>query len=280
MNIKSTLNSLIKTVLSFGKTNAPTLLTAGGIALGGATVAIVYKKSPEAHEKKAEAIAKAKEEGKGKVGTAVEVVKATSKAMWPAYVTGAAAATCLIASNKISNDRLAATAAACSFLEKRMEAMREAEKEVLGEAKAADLERKSIEKMMEKSESDPDNPEEPRKPYAGMPQLYYDVLNDRFLRSNVDQLRTAENRVNMMVKREFDDGSYDDWVGPNEFYDEVGWNSTEGAKGWIFNSKACFSCGEEGIGLKIGSTSVVAPNGEPALAITFENLDQKWVRRD
>ena len=280
MSIKSSINGLIKTILSFGKTNAPTLLTAGGIALGGATAVIIYKKSPEAHAKKTVAVAKARTEGKSKLVEKVEAAKATSKVLWPAYATGAASVFCLCKSNKISKDRLVATASACTFLEKKIEAMRETEKEVLGDVKAEDLKRKTYEKMMEKSKSDPDKPEEPKQSYAGLPQLYYDVLNDRFLRSNVDQLRAAENKVNQYVYREYIDGSLDDYVGPNEFYEAVGWNPTEGSRGWIFNSKACYRYGSEGIGLKIGSTSVMAPNGEAALAIDFENLSPKWSKRD
>ena len=276
MNIKGMVNGLIKTVVSFGKTNAPALLTAGGIVLGGATVAIVYKKSPAAQNDKEEAELIAQNEGKGTIVKKLEGFKAVSKVMWPAYITGAGAVGCLIASNKISNDRLAATVAACSYLEKKMEAMREAEKEVLGETKAEDLKRKTYEKLMENSKSDPDKPEESKLPYAGLPQLYYDVLNDRFLRSNIDQLRAAENKVNQYVYREYIDGSREDYVGPNEFYREVGWNETEGSKGWIFDSRTCYKYGSEGIGLKIGSTSVMAPNGEAALAIDFENLRPRW----
>ena len=279
MNIKSMFNGLLKTVVTYGKNNAPTLLTAGGIALGGATVVLVAKESPKAKEKKEAALAKAKAENMNKVATAVEVAKATVPVYAPAIVTGGASVACLIASNKVSNDRLAATVAACGYLQDKITAMQETEKEVLGEAKAEDLKRKTYEHMAEKAVekgADPDHPEEPKKPYAGMPQLYYDVLNGRFLRSTDDILREAENKVNMVVYGEYLDGSFDDFTGPNEFYDFVGWDRTTGAEGWKFPSSECFKYGGDGIGLKIGKTIIVAPNGEAAKAVEFENIKPKW----
>ena len=136
MDIKKLLNSATKIVFQYCKTNAPKLLTGLGLGLGAGTVVYVYKKSPEAHERKEQAIAKAKEEGKGKVGTAVEVVKATAPVMWPAYTMGAGAAACLIGSNKISADRLATMTAAYSVLQDKLENYKETAKEVLGDAKA------------------------------------------------------------------------------------------------------------------------------------------------
>ena len=282
MNIKKGINGLIRTVFSFSKTNAPTLLTAAEIVLGGTTAVIVYKKSPEAHAKKTVAVAKARTEGKSKVAEKVEAAKAVSKVMWPAYITGAAATGCLIASNKISNDRLAATAAACGYLERKLEAMREAEKEVLGENKAADLNRKAAEKMMEKSDANPDDPIEPSKQYPGLRQLYYDMLNDRYLRSSVEELFNAANVINGKVKDEYydgpidDDGHYDCEIGPNDFYREVGWPETKAAKGWTFPPKSCYQHGENGIGMVVNKTSVIAPNGETAIVLDFENMAPKW----
>lgn len=279
MKAKGFIGSLIETVYKFGKQNLPGILTTAGLIAGGATVVIVYEKSPEAHKAKEEAVQKAKDEGKGKVGQTLAAAGAVSKVMWPSYITGAFATGCLIKSNMVSNDRIAALGAGYSFLEKRLEAMREAEKEVLGEKKAEDLKRKTYEKMMEKSNSDPDQPTDTKKQYAGLPQLYYDLLNDRFLRSDSETLRAAENAINSDVQAEYFDGSFDDDIGPNDFYRTVGWPETKGAQGWTFPPKSCFNHGEKGIHMILGKTSVVAPNGEPALVLDFENLAPRWGTR-
>lgn len=278
-NLNGIVNKIFNTVIRTGRTNLPNILTGSGIILGGVTLGYVYKKSPEAHQKREEAIARAKKNGKGTVGTKVEGFKATSSVMWPAYLMAAASAGCFIGSNKVSNDRLAATVATCGFLKKKLDAIQETEKEVLGNNKAEDLKRKTYEHMMEKSEADPDKPEEPKKPYVGLPQLYYDVLNDRFLHSTDDILREAENKVNIKVYAEYQDGSFEDDIGPNDFYEIVGWAPTKGSKGWCFDSKACFSHGEEGIEMIIGKTCVVAPNGEAAKVVDFHNLAPRWNKR-
>jgi len=270
MNIKNLINSASRIVLRYCQDNAPKLLTGLGLGLGAGTVYIVYKKSPEAHERKEEAVAKAKSEGKGTVGTAVEVVKATAPVMWPAYATGAASAACLIASNKISADRLATMTAAYGVLQDKFQNYKETAKEVLGDTKASDLDRKSIERKMEKSKADEEKPEVQQYPDEGEKQLCYDVWSDRYFRASADDLRRAENKCNLALFNGFDEP-----VTLNDWYDAIGIPQIPAAKGWGWTAQ---SVGLKG-GIDFVPQCVMSPNNIPAIGVDFDTLEPLWSAR-
>lgn len=267
MNVKSLFTEVTKTVIKFCNKNASSLLTAGGIALGGATVVIVAKKAPEAKERKEAAIKKAKDEGKSKAATAVDVVKATLPVYAPAIGTGALSVTCLVASNKISADRLAAMTAAYGVVQDKLDNYKKTAQEVLGETKAADLDRKAIERKMEDSKADEEKPEIPKNPDEGEKQLCYDVWSDRYFRASADDLRKAENRLNLQLFNGFDEP-----VTLNDWYDEIGLNQIPAANGWGWTAK---SVGLKG-GIDFQPQCVMSPNGVPCIGVDFDSLEPLW----
>ena len=270
MNIKGLFNSATKVVLQYCKTNSPKLLTGLGLGLGTGTAIYIYKKSPEVHKRKEQALAKAQEEGLGKVATAVEVAKATTPVMWPAYVMGGAAAGCFIASNKISADRLATMTAAYGVLQDKLENYKQTAKEVLGDTKAADLDRKAIERKMEQSEADEEKPDIPKYQDEGEKQLCYDVWSDRYFRASADDLRRAENKCNLALFNGFDEP-----VTLNDWYDAIGIPTIKTADGWGWTAK---SVGLKG-GIDFVPQCVISPNNVPAIGVDFDTLEPLWSAR-
>lgn len=265
------------------KKNLPTLLTGTGLALGGLTMVLIAQKSPRAKLKKKKALLKAKEQKLSKAKTAWEVVKATAPEYVLPIVTGLAAAGCIIGSDVIVNKRLAKTASELATvtagylaLQDRFEKYKDTAEEVLGKDKKADLDRKAYEKMAEKAENTTETAYDSKREFPGLPQLYYDAKGNRFVRATNDGLREVENKINMLVYSEYLDGSIEELIGPNDFYDMMGWDKIPLAEPWIFPSKLCFSCGEKGIGMCVSKTSIVAPNGEAALVLDFTNVRPRY----
>lgn len=268
------------------KKNLPTLLTGTGLALGTLAMVIIAQKSPRAKLKKKKALLRAKKKKLNKLQTAWEIVKATAPDYAVPIGLGIAAAGCIIGSDVIVNKRLAETTgklatvtAGYLALQDRFDKYKQTAKEVLGEEKKKDLDRKAYENMAKSAENSPETAYESKRDFPGLPQLFYDVRGNRYVRATIDGLRAAENELNMMVYNRRLDGdgtrSIEDGLGPNDFYDLMGWDQIPLANAWIFPPKLCFSCGENGIHM-ILKDYIMAPNGESAMVLDFENLKEKW----
>lgn len=268
INVKGFVNGLVKTVFAVSKEKAPELLTATGLILGAGTVYIVAKKAPEAKERKDEALENAKEAEKGTVGTAVEVAKATLPVYAPAILTGAASAACFIASNRISASRLATMTAAYSLVSEKFENYKKTAQEVLGEAKSSDLDRKAIERKMAESKSDEEKPVETTTQYIGDKYLYYDVFSDRYFRAMPDDLRNAENKLNLRLFN-------DDEVELNDWYSEIGLNRVKVAEGWGWTAQSVALKG----GIDFKTIAVLTPSGGTCSGIDFDTLEPLWSAR-
>lgn len=275
MNLKSLISNLVGTVGKFCTSNSPTLLTVAGLGFGATTVVLTAKKAPEAKIKKEEVIRKAKKENKGKLETAWEVTKATTPVyIWP-IVTGVAAGACIVSSDIIVNKRLTKTAADLASvtagyfaLQNKFNDYKKTADEVIGEAKRKDLDRKAIERQQENSEQKEENAYPAKLQDEGDKQLCYDVWSDRYFRASVDDLRKAENKVNLMLFAN-DEATLNDW------YEEVGLPSIQSAEGWGWTASACALKG--GIDLDIGCC--LSPNNTPCASVDFSTLLPLWKSR-
>ena len=272
MNLKGLFTSLVKTASTVAKQKAPTLLTTAGIGLGAYTVYKVAKKAPEAKEKASTAREQASVQGLTPMQTRVAVAKATIPVYVEPICTGVAAVGCIIASDVVVNRRLtkttgelASVTAGYLALQDKFANYKKTAEEVLGESKKKDLDRKAIERQMEKSKSDETNPITPVFRDDGDKQLCYDVWSDRYFRASVDDLRKAENKINLMLFAN-DEASLNDW------YSEIGLPETQSADGWGWTARKCALNG--GIELEIGCC--MSPNNTPCASIDFSSLIPLW----
>jgi hypothetical protein len=254
---------------------APTILTSMGLCLGAATVYFAVKKTPEANKRREKAVSEALKRGDSKP----VVIWKAFKAMAPVYalpmVTGVLAGACIIGSDIIVNKRLTKTTgelatvtAGYLALQDKFTNYKKTAEEVLGESKKKDLDRKAIERQMENSKADENNPITPNYRDDGDKQLCYDVWSDRYFRASVDDLRKAENKVNLMLFA-------NDEVTLNDWYSEIGLPTINSAEGWGWTARKCALKG--GIDLDIGCC--MSPNNTPCASVDFSSVIPLWDTR-
>lgn len=277
MNLGMIFSNLFKNVGTFTKTNAPTLLTGTGLALGATTVVLVAKKSPEAKKRKEKALIKAQAEGKTKLATTVDVVKAVAPVYALPIATGLAAGGCIIASDIVVNKRLttatrdlAAVTAGYAALQDKFNNYKETAKEVLGENKKKDLDRKAEERAMERSEAKEEDAEIVNFGDDGDKMLCYDRFSDRYFRASMDQLRKAENKMNLFIYSN-DSANINDW------YDILGIRNIKPGCDWGWTSESIIF--KNGIDLDSALTCTLSPTNTPCTCVDFDTLVPMWRTR-
>lgn len=278
MNLKSLFESTAKVALEWGKQHAPSLLTATGIGLGGYTIVKVAQKAPEAKEKKEAAMAKAAQNHLSKVATAWEVTKAVTPVYAEEIVTGSLAVGCIVGSDILVNNRLAKTtkdlaSATAGYLavKKQLENYKEATKEVLGDAKAADLKRKAAEREMKESEAVEEKAKDLKYTNEGDKTLIYDPYVDDYYKSSLPDLLKVVNKLALRAQ-----GSFDGRIPFTDYYDEIDYKLTPDQRniyeGWGFVVSP--HSPEDTLGFDY--TASLSPNDTPCLEIEFNNLVPLW----
>lgn len=282
MNLKGFLTGALEAAGNMLKGKAPTILTGTGLVAGAATVVLVAKKAPEAKEKKDEVLKKAAEENYSKGKTVWEVTKAVAPVYAAPIATGTVAAGCIIASDVIVNKRLtkttkdlASATAGCLAIKQQLDNYKETTKEVLGDTKAADLDRKAAERQMKESDAKEEEAKDLKYTNEGDKTLVYDHYVDDYYKSSLPDLLKVVNKLALRAQ-----GSIDGKIPFTDWYDEIGYKLTPEQRdiyeGWGFVVSP--HSPEDTLGFDY--TATLSPNDTPCLEIEFNNLVPLWKTRE
>lgn len=244
---KLNLSNIAKNVRTAMKKHSPEILTGVGIAGMISTSGLAVRATPKAliliNEKK-------DEDGVDKL-TPVETVKVAWPCYIPAAITGALSVACLIGASSVNVRRNAALATAYSLSESALKEYQGKVIETIGEKKEQSV-RDSIAK--DRIERDPITSKEVIITERGN-TLCYDVISGRYFKSDIDKLKKIENELNRQMRD-------DRYISLNEFYYEIGLNSTSIGEdlGWNIDNGY--------IDLKFSSQ--LADDGTPCLVIDYK----------
>lgn len=200
-----------KSAAAMLKKHSPEILTGLGIAgmLTGTVMAV--KATPKALRLLEE---KKKELDCEKLAP-IEMVKTAWGCYIPAGMISAVSVGCLVGASSVNFRRNAALATAYALSESTLKDYQRKVAETIGERKEQAV-RDEIAK--EKIERHPVANREVILTGKGE-TLCYDVLSDRYFKSDIDKLRKAENELNRRMRDEM-------YISLNEFYSEIGLKNT------------------------------------------------------
>lgn len=186
--------------------------------------------------------------------TPVEKVKATWKCYIPATATSILSIICLISSVSVTSRRTAALAAAYTLSESTLKEYQEKVIETFGEKKAQTVKDAVAKDKVEK------NPIENRQVIitGNGETLFYDLLSDRYLTSDVETLRKSINDLNIRLRDEM-------YISVNDYFAEIGLPETGiGLElGWNIDRERC-------IDIDI-SSATISSDGRPCIVIGHNN---------
>lgn len=209
---KPDLPKLAKGIRMATSKNAPAILTGIGIAGMITAGVLAVKATPKAME-----LIKNAEYEKGMSHevvtlTPVEVVKAAWKPYIPAVATCAVSVACLIGANSVHVRRNAALATAYKLSETALSEYKGKVLETIGEKKEQTIREKVAQERLDKN---PVSKSEVIVTDKG-DTLCYDYISKRYFKSDLDQIRKAENTINKRMLHDIC-GS----ASLNDFYDEI-----------------------------------------------------------
>lgn len=260
---KLNLSRVIKIVQTSTSKHCPEILTGIGIAGMITATIMAVKATPKAlilieeeKDKQNEKFlkeAKEREQENCKYISKLEplgVVKAAWKPYVPAAVTSILSITCIIGSHSISARRTAAFAAACRLSEAALAEYEGKVIETVGEKKNQSIKDKVAKSHIEKNPVTNNDVIITKKGDT----LCYDAISGRYFKSDIDQIRKAENELNRNL-------TCDMYISLNEFYYELGLKPTRlgDELGWNIN---------DGL-LDISFSSQLADDGTPCLVIDY-----------
>ena len=140
-----------------------------------------------------------------------ELVKAYATAYAPAVASGAITIASIIASHKITSDRLASLANAYVLADNSFKMYKEKVKEAIGEKKEGNI---RDEVVKERLANNPLNNGDVVVIGTG-DVLCFDCLSGRYFKSTMNKIQKAVNDVNEVMKS-------DNYISLNEFYDHIG----------------------------------------------------------
>ena len=184
-----------------------------------------------------------------------EVVKSTWKCYIPSAVTAGLGIACVIGGLRISGARTAAMAGIAGAAEKKLERYQEAVESVLDEDQVKSISDEVAKREIEEAYDDKSGVEIMECAMRG-PDLVFESLTGRFFRSDRETIRSAINDFNHDLIGGL-------WADENEWFTYLGLPGVETGEllGWNSNRL-----------LDIRIASMVAPNGEPALALVYNTL--------
>lgn len=182
----------------------------------------------------------------------VDKVKLTWKCYAPAAIGYCASAACIIGANSVNSKRNAVLAGAYKISEAALLEYRDKVTEVLGEEKEKEIRDSIAEDRVRKTE---------RKGeviVAGKGDtLCYDMHSGRYFKSNMDEIKRKLNEINYKLMQ-------DNILSVNDFYDQIGLDpiSTGYDFGWLV---------DDGL-IQLYFTSILTEDGQPCLAVHFDNM--------
>jgi hypothetical protein len=243
---KHNFKGIINEMRSIFIKNSPEILTGIGITGLVTTTIMAVKATPKAlmlieAEKQKENVDKL---------TAKETFIASWKCYVPSTIVGAVSVACIIGASSVSHKRNAALATAYTIAEATLREYQEKVIDIIGEKKEKEIRGKIIE---DKLASNPVRTSEIILTERGN-TLCYDTISGRYFRSDIDQIKKAENELNRRMRDEM-------YISLNDLYseigldqtsigDEIGWNIDRGYIDIYYDSK-------------------LASDGTPCLAIEY-----------
>lgn len=217
--------------------------------------------------RKVDQVIQEKEEVKGESLTKKEKILAKAKVYLPTILLIIASTLCIGGSTFISHKRNLALSAALISSQEALKEYKEATIETVGEEVANDINKKTVEKKMEKSY-------EPQKSYNIEPAIIetgkgsdviYDPLSDRYFTGSHISVDQAVNQLNSDLL----DG---EWAYVNDFYNYLGLNNVGlgDSHGWNYEFRGLIT---------IHLEPVEAPWGQPIFTLKYGAepiYDARW----
>lgn len=231
--------------------HSPEILTGIGIAGMITTTVLAVKATPKAM--------RLIEQEKELTGQEKLPVKDTIKVAWkcyiPAAISCAASMACLIGASSVNSKRNAMLATAYKLSESAFSEYRDKVVETIGEKKEKEVREKVHQDRIDKH---PANSSEIVITEVGN-TLCHDYYSGRYFKSDLDKIKKAINEIN---RRMLCDG----YVGLNDFYDEIGLESTSqsGRYGWNLEMVNRHSL------IELDTDAILTKEGVPCIVIDFK----------
>ena len=249
---KFNLSSLVETVKKFTTKHSPEILTGIGIA-GLVSTSVITGKATL----KASRILEEERENKEEDISNIEVVKLCWKPYIPVVITGVASISCIIFGNSQNHKRNAALATAYSISEAALREYKDKVVEVIGEKKE-----KSIKDAIAKDKIEAKPVDNNEVIMTGKGQsLCYDSISGRYFKSDIEDIRSACNRINSELIKQ-------GYISLNDFYYELGLESIKQGElmGWNLSKDDL---------VELHFSSQLAADGTPCLVLDY-NVTPKY----
>ena len=249
------IKNLFDKVLNFTKEHNPEILVGLGVTGMMTSTVLAVKATPKALD--------IMEDKKADMGvtylTRKEIAQVTWKLYAPSIGVGLASAACIILGTSKSIKRNTALATVYALSESTLREYQSKAKEMLGEEKAAELDREVAKARVRKREVttivETEGSEYIHHTGNG-DTLVYDTLSGRYFRSSMNSIESAVNSINKSLLNDY-------IMTLNEFYNELG-VPTIGAGsliGWKSDKEL----------LEVSFESDVDQNGNPYLVLSYKN---------
>lgn len=249
------IKDLFNKALNFTKEHNPEILVGLGVVGMMSSTVLAVKATPKALD--------IMEDKKADMGvtylTRKEIAQATWKLYAPSIGVGLASAACIILGTSKSIKRNTALATVYALSESTLREYQSKAKEMLGEEKAAELDREVAKSRVRKREVttivESEGSEYIHHTGNG-DTLVYDSLSGRYFRSSMNSIESAVNSINKSLLNDY-------IMTLNEFYNELG-VPTIGAGsliGWKSDKEL----------LEVSFESDVDQNGNPYLVLSYKN---------
>ena len=249
------IKNLFDKVLNFTKEHNPEILVGLGVVGMMSSTVLAVKATPKALD--------IMEDKKADMGvtylTRKEIAQATWKIYAPSIGVGLASAACIILGTSKSIKRNTALATVYALSESTLREYQSKAKEILGEEKAAELDREVAKSRVRKREVttivESEGSEYIHHTGNG-DTLVYDSLSGRYFRSSMNSIESAVNSINKSLLNDY-------IMTLNEFYNELG-VPTIGAGsliGWKSDKEL----------LEVSFESDVDQNGNPYLVLSYKS---------
>lgn len=223
------------------KVHAPEISVGVGISLWTLALWSGIKSTPKAIVLKEES----------KAEKPIDILKVTWKYYIPTVILASAGTASIIYGTKVAIQRSAAIASAYALSNVSFNEYKEKVKEVIGKKKEKEITEKIAEDSLEKHPIKERNITETGRGNT----LCYDIINDRYFRSDIEYMRRAELEFNKLLHREglatVNELIYVLYKGHSKLGDHLGWNSDTTEY------------------LEFEFTSKLTPDGEPCLVLNY-----------
>lgn len=249
-----TIADLVKRASKLAIDNSPTILTSVGVVGAITTAYLAGKASFEACDLIRLKEGDDAERNVPPPSDPKELLKSRIQLVWrlyiPAATTGVATVACIIGANKVGSRRAAGLAAAYSITEKTFEEYKAKVLEKLGERKEEQVRDEIMQERVNASYT-------PGVEIYGaeVGELCYDKFSDRYFRSTVEGIRSAENGLNFAL-------IHDGYASLAEFYQILGLPSPAYSESIGWNSDRM---------LEVRISTTMAHGDKPCVSMDFKN---------